>query len=155
MTHLRVEKVVKLSADQAFAIAADVSSYKDFVPLIKRSTIRGAVKTDGAVRTFIADLLIAIDRMNINESFTSAVVADELEKTVKATADQGPVKSLQAVWTIKPLATNQCNVSVEIDYQFKSTLMQIAASGFMRIGVQRVLDAFELRGQLIYASSTA
>jgi coenzyme Q-binding protein COQ10 len=155
MSHIRVEKKVQLSADQAFAIAADVASYKEFVPLVKRSTIRGSDKTEGDIRRFSADLLVSVDRLKINESFTSTVVIDASAKTVTATSEQGPIKSLKAVWTITELESNQCNVSVEIDYQFKSMLLQMAAGGFVNIGAQRVLEAFELRGKEIYAEATS
>lgn len=150
MAFLRVEKNVALSADQAFAIASDVASYKDFVPMVNRSTIRGDVLRQGNISEFSADLSVAYDRMNINESFTSHVVTDSGTKIVTATSDHGPVKSLQAVWKIVSLSPNQSNISVEIDYQFKNMLLQVAAGGFMKIGAQRILDAFELRGQSIY-----
>lgn len=150
MAFLRVEKNVSLSADQAFAIASDVGSYKDFVPMVNRSTIRGDVLRQGNISEFSADLSVAYDRMKINESFTSRVVADADTKTVTATSDHGPVKSLQAVWKIVSLSPTQSNISVEIDYQFKNMLLQVAAGGFMKIGAQRILDAFELRGQSIY-----
>ncbi len=154
MAFLRVEKNVALSADQAFAIAADVASYKDFVPMVKRSTIRGEVLHEGAIKKFSADLEVAIDRMNIHESFTSYVVADADEKTVSATSEHGPVKSLQAVWKIVALTPGQSNISVEINYQFKNMVMQIAAGGFMKMGAQRILEAFEQRGQKLYPSKS-
>ena len=154
MAFLRVEKNVALSADQAFAIAADVASYKDFVPMVKRSTIRGEVLREGPTTTFAADLAVAFERMNINESFTSHVVANALENTVSATSEHGPVKSLQAVWKIVALSPNQSNISVEIDYQFKNMVMQVAAGGFMKLGAQRILDAFEQRGQKLYPSKS-
>ena len=154
MAFMRVEKNVALSADQAFAIAADVASYKDFVPMVKRSTIRGEVLREGAIAKFAADLAVAFERMNINESFTSFVVTDADAKTVSATSDHGPVKALQAVWKIVALSPSQSNISVEIDYQFKNMMMQIAAGGFMKIGAQRILEAFEQRGQKLYPSTS-
>ncbi len=154
MAFLRVEKNVALSADQAFAIAADVASYKDFVPMVNRSTIRGEVLHEGAVKKFSADLEVAIERMNIHEGFTSNVVADADAKTVSATSEHGPVKSLQAVWKIVALTPGQSNISVEINYQFKNMMMQLAAGGFMKIGAQRILEAFEQRGQKLYPSKS-
>jgi coenzyme Q-binding protein COQ10 len=153
MAHIRVEKTVALSSAQAFAIAADVASYKEFLPLVKRSSIRGAVTREDAVTKFSADLQIALNRMNINESFTSHVVADATQNTVTATSDQGPVKTLKCVWKIVGISAQQSIVSVEIDYQFKSMLLQLAAGGFMNVAVQRVLDAFETRGSVIYPTA--
>ncbi len=153
MAHLAVKRVVPLTLHQAFAIAADVASYKDFVPLCTRSIIRGTVEEHGGVRKFTADLQVAVSKLGLSENFTSRVEADEPNKTVLATSQDGPLKNLRALWAMKSIDGSRSEISIAIDYELKSRLLQIAAASMMNHAVARVLDAFEARGRQLYPAS--
>jgi coenzyme Q-binding protein COQ10 len=153
MPHVSVHRAVPLTLHQAYAIAADVSSYKDFLPLCTRSTIRGIVEEKDGVKRFSADLQIAVSKLGLSESFTSKVEADEPNKTVLATSHDGPLKSLRALWTMKAIDGARSDVSITIDYELKSKLLQMAASSMMNHAVAKVLEAFEARGRKLYPES--
>jgi coenzyme Q-binding protein COQ10 len=150
MAHVEVKRVVLLTIDEAFAIAADVASYKDFLPLVTRSTIRGNVVEEGGVKKFSADLMVAVEKLGLRESFTSHVVADATARTVTATSQDGPIKDLRAVWTMSAIDGSRTQVAIAIDYQFKNMLLQMAAGSMMDMAVKRVLEAFETRGRALY-----
>lgn len=153
MARVSVQRVVPLTIDQAFEIAADVASYKDFIPLVIRSTIRGPVTEEGQVKRFAADLMVAVEKLHLHEGFTSQVITDAGQRTVVATSQDGPVKDLKAVWTMKPLNGGRAQVSIEIDYQFRNFLFQLAAGRLMDHAVAKVLQAFEDRGRQLYPES--
>ena len=153
MAHVSVKRAVPLTLHQVFAIAADVASYKEFLPLCTRSTIRGAVEEQGGVKKFAADLQIAVIKLGLSESFTSKVEADENNKTVLATSQDGPIKNLHALWTMKSIDGARSEVSITIDYELKNRLLQMAASSMMKHAVARVLEAFEARGAKLYPMS--
>ena len=153
MAHVSVKRAVPLTLHQVFAIAADVASYKEFLPLCTRSTIRGAVEEQGGVKKFSADLQIAVKKLGLSESFTSEVEADEKKKTVLATSQDGPMKSLRALWSVKSIDGARSEVSITIDYELKSRLLQMAASSMMNHAVAKVLEAFEARGAKLYPTS--
>lgn len=153
MAHVSVKRAVPLTLHQVYAIAADVASYKDFLPLCTRSTIRGAVEEQGGVKKFAADLQIAVAKLGIGESFTSSVEADENNKSVLATSQDGPLKSLRALWTMKSIDGARSEVSITIDYELKNRLLQMAASSMMNHAVAKVLEAFEARGAKLYPAS--
>ncbi len=153
MAHISVKRTVALTLHQAFAIAADVASYKEFLPLCTRSAIRGAVEEQGGIRRFVADLQVAVNKLGLRESFTSKVEADENAKTVVATSQDGPIKNLRALWMIKSLDGARSEVSITIDYEFKSRILQFAASSMMNHAVARVLECFEARGATLYPMS--
>lgn len=153
MPHFSTSKKVNLTADQAFAIAADVGAYKDFLPLLKRSTIRGRIHKVGEVQTFDADLQIAYTKLGFSESFTSHVTTNKMLRTVTAISNDGPVKSLKAVWTIVELPNNQTEVSIAIDYTLKNMMLQVLAGGLMDFAVHKIMHAFEERGRTLYESA--
>ena len=153
MAEVSLKKAVALSAHEAFSIAADVASYKEFVPLVSRSTIRGSVTEKGDVKSFAADLMVAYDKLGMSESFTSMVEVNSVARSVVATSQDGTMKSLRAVWQITPIDGARCTVAINIDYEFKSKLMQMAAGGMMNRAVAKVLEAFEARGRQLYPMS--
>jgi lipoyl synthase len=153
MAHVEIKRIVPLTIDEAFAIAADVASYKDFLPLVTRSTIRGNVVEEGRVKKFAADLMVAVEKLGLRESFTSQVAADAAARTVTAISQDGPMKDLRAVWTMSSIDGSRTQVAIAIDYQFKNMLLHMAAGSMMDMAVKRVLEAFEKRGQQLYPLS--
>ena len=153
MPKVSLKRAVPLTAVQAFAIAADVASYKDFLPLVSRSTIRGKVEEQGTVKRFAADLMVAVAKLGLHESFTSQVVVDSSAHTVVATSQDGPMKDLRAVWSITSIDGARSTVAIDIDYHFKSRLLQMAAGHMMDYAAKRVLEAFETRGRQLYPAS--
>jgi coenzyme Q-binding protein COQ10 len=143
---------VNLSVDQAFAIAADVASYKDFLPLLKRSVIRGEKKRVGEIETFDADLQVAFEKLGLRETFTSQVTSNASDNTVTATSSDGPMKSLKAVWKIVGVENSTTDVSITVDYTMKSMMLQMVAGGLTDFAAQKIMQAFEERGRRLYPS---
>ncbi|MEO6610048.1 MAG: type II toxin-antitoxin system RatA family toxin [Aestuariivirga sp.] len=145
---------VLITAEQAFGIAADVGSYKEFLPLVARSTVRGLKKISSTKTQFSGDLQIRIEKLGREESFTSHVETDSESRLVTATSSDGPVKSLTAIWKIEPQGS-AADVTISIDYVLKSMLLQLAAGKFMDYAAQKILNAFEARANELYGSTSS
>jgi coenzyme Q-binding protein COQ10 len=152
MPHFSTKRIVNLTAEQAFLIAADVASYKEFLPLLGRSTIRGARTQVGDDEMFSADLQITYEKLGFRETFTSQVTTNAVTRRVIATSADGPLKALKAVWQIEELAGNKTEVSITVDYTLKNMMLQMAASGMMDFAAQEVLTAFENRGRALFSA---
>jgi coenzyme Q-binding protein COQ10 len=149
MPSFKTSRLVAVPADIAYAVACDVASYKDFLPLLERSTIRGPIAERAGVKSFSAELAVGYAKLNLRETFFSHVACDENLRTVSATSQDSPFKQMQAVWTIMPIGS-QSNVSVAIDYTMRSMLLQFAITGAMDLAVGRIMTAFELRAKSIH-----
>ena len=145
---------VDLTVDQAFAIAADVESYKDFLPLLKRSVIRGERKVDGHTTSFDADLQVAVEKLGFTETFTSQVTTDSETHQVTATSSDGPLKSMKTVWNIVAAGT-QTDVSITVDYTLKNMMLQLMAGGIADFAAQKIMTAFEERGRKLYGARSS
>ncbi|MDE2446122.1 MAG: type II toxin-antitoxin system RatA family toxin [Alphaproteobacteria bacterium] len=152
MPRFTTSRVVDVSAQQAFSIAADVSSYKDFLPLLKRSVIRGGRKRVGAVEEFDADLQVAVEKIGVRESFASHVTTNSDMMTVSATSSDGPVKALHVMWEIADAPAGKAQVSITIDYTLKNLMLQMMAGGFTDYAAQKIMTAFEERGRSLYGA---
>ena len=144
---------VNITVEQAFAIAADVASYKDFLPLLKRSAIRGELKRVGDTEIFDADLQVAFEKLGLRETFTSQVTCNTSDHTVTARSSDGPMKALKAVWKIQTAHDGKTEVSITVDYTMKSMMLQMVTGGLTDFAAQKVLQAFEDRGRALYGNA--
>lgn len=150
MPKFSVSRSVPYTAEQVFAIARDVARYKEFLPLVKRSIVRGA-KTDAqGLEHFEGELTVAYDKLRIEEVMTSRVTVDPQALTVTARSDQGPVKHLVSEWKIVPTGDNRCDINFTVDYTLKSKMLQVVLSGMFDMAVRKVMSAFEERARALY-----
>jgi coenzyme Q-binding protein COQ10 len=144
MPQFTTTRRVTVPPDVAYAVAADVASYKDFLPMLLRSNIRGQRQPHGAGETFLAELVAGYEKLGLRESFVSKVTTDPVNRTVIAVSSEGPMKSLTTSWAIAD-APAGCDVTVTIDYAFKSRMMQMAFSGLLEMAAPKIMQAFETR----------
>ena len=129
-----------------------MNAYKEFIPLLKRSNIRGARKRDGAVESFDADLQVGYEKLSVHETFTSHVTTDHDRCTVTAISTDGPIKNLKAVWKIESISENKSQVSFVVDYTLKNKLLQVIVGGMTDFAAQKIMTAFEARGRALYGA---
>ncbi len=150
MPRFSVSRSVPYTAQQVFAIARDVARYKEFLPLVKRSIVRGAKTDDQGNEHFEGELTVAYDKLRIEEVMTSRVIVDPAALTVTARSDQGPVKHLVSEWKIVPTGDNRCDINFTVDYTLKSKMLQMVLSGMFDMAVRKVMSAFEERARALY-----
>jgi coenzyme Q-binding protein COQ10 len=148
MPHFSATKRVAASADVAYQVAADVGAYKEFLPLLQRSQLRGDRRIENGVEIFEAELVVGYEKLGLREAFVSRVTCDASRREVKATSSEGAFRSMQTVWSIKT-AGSQCDVTVTIDYALKNPLLQFAVAGAIGMAVEKIMAAFEQRTKLL------
>jgi coenzyme Q-binding protein COQ10 len=150
MPKFSVSRSVPYTADQVFAITRDVARYKDFLPLVKRSVVRGLKTDDKGHETFEGELTLSYAKLGIDEVMASEVTVDPQALTVTSRSDQGPVKHMVAEWKIVPTADNRCDITFSVDYALKSKMLQMVLSGMFDMAVRKVMSAFEERARALY-----
>ena len=150
MPHFSTTKRVGVSAELVYRVVADVGAYRDFLPLLQRSHIRGDKRLVKDVEIFDAELVVAYDKLGLREAFVSRVTCDPHMQEVKATSAEGIFHSMQTVWSIKPAGTAS-NVTVTIDYALRNPLLQFAVAGAMGMAVDKIMLAFEQRAKNLSA----
>jgi coenzyme Q-binding protein COQ10 len=150
MTKFTVSRHVAYSADQVYAIASDVSSYRHFLPLMKKSDVFNAKDNPDGTREFEAELTISYKKLGISETMRSKVVANDAEKWVSATSRKdGPIDNLEAKWVIVPEAGGS-SINLNIDYTLKSRSLQFLMSGMFDLMMRKIMTAFEERAAKLY-----
>jgi coenzyme Q-binding protein COQ10 len=145
-----VARSVPYSAEQVFAIARDVASYREFVPLVTRSVVRNVRALEDGREAFDGDLTLAYAKLGIQETMTSRVTVDPVQLTVRAESNQGPVKHLVSEWRIVAVGPGRAEINFTVDYQMRSRTLQLVFSGMFDMAVRKIMNAFEERARSLY-----
>ena len=152
MPHFHTTKILSITAEQAYAIASDVGAYKEFLPLVVRSTIRGERTPAGTGESFDAELVVAYEKFRLRETFISRVTIQPGTRTVVAQSSDGPLKFMETVWQISALTPTTCEISFKVDYALRSLPLQFMVGQVFEFAVQKIMIAFEERGRKLYVS---
>lgn len=89
------------------------------------------------------------------ERFSTRVMADANDYTVTASLIKGPFRRLEAAWRIAPLERGGCDISLEIDYEFRNPLVAMLAAANQNLAVDRILDAFLLEAKARFGAAAS
>jgi coenzyme Q-binding protein COQ10 len=140
------------SADKMFALAADIASYPEFVPLCEKAIIHSHDVLDDGRELVQASLLVGYEKLHLNETFLSEVTIDPHRGHIRSISNTGPVKKLQADWTFVALNETSSRIDFRISYQMRSTTLQMVMSMMFDKAFQRIAQAFRSRAEQIYGN---
>ena len=144
-THSEI-KFLPYTAQQMYDLVSDVANYPKFLPWTAAARIR-STSDQGDHLEMLADLVISFKVFR--ETFGSRVLLwPEIKKIDTAYLD-GPFKYMESKWQFTE-ADNGCNVSFEVDFQFKNKLLQGAAGLFFQEAMHQVVRSFESRANVLY-----
>jgi coenzyme Q-binding protein COQ10 len=140
-------RMVPHSAEQMYALVADVGRYAEFLPWV----VAMRVRSDTEAET-VADMIVGIK--GFRESFSSRVVK---EPNSKITVDylDGPMRHLHNEWRFTPTSTGGCRVHFMVDFAFKSSLFQAMAGQMFDRALRKMITAFETRADALYGAGRA
>lgn len=143
---------VDFTPQQIFAVVADVGSYKEFLPLVERSTVRNRKPTVDGNENFGADLLVGYRKMGIQESFSSQVHTSLKDLSVSAVSSGNAVKKLISSWRIAEVGEGKSEITFAVDYEMKSPMLQLIMKGIFDSAARKIMSAFEARAEKLYKS---
>jgi len=143
--------LVRHSADNMFALVADVESYPDFVPLCEDLRIRGRQDLDGDRQILIADMTVGYKVFR--ETFTSKVTVDRPNLLITVAYLDGPFRKLENRWRFTPKGEGACDVEFYISYEFKSRTLGLVAGAAFDRAFRQFSTAFEERADAIYGKA--
>jgi coenzyme Q-binding protein COQ10 len=142
MSHHAEEATLAYSADELFAIVADVQHYPLFVPWCSGAHIRHEDE-----REIIAELVVGFGPFQ--ETFTSHVELDRPRQVRVRAIEGGPLEHLTNTWTFTPLR-DTTHVGFIIDFEFNSHLLDHIANGMFQEAATRTMSAFQSRVHLLH-----
>jgi coenzyme Q-binding protein COQ10 len=140
------------SADDMFALVADIENYPKFLPLCEALTLKRREWRDGK-EALIATMVVGYKL--IREQFTTEVLLDPQARTILVSYLDGPFAFLENRWQFLPTSASTCAVDFFIRYSFRSRLLERLMGGLFAKAVRRYTGAFEARADALYGAGKA
>lgn len=140
-------KRLPYSAQQMYDLVGDVASYPKFLPWTAAARIRSTDQHADHTE-MLADLVISFKVFR--ERFGSRVRLFPGEMRIETEYLDGPFKYLVSNWRFVDAPDGGCDVSFDVDFEFKNVILQKAAGLFFYEAMQRIVRAFEGRAQVLY-----
>src|SRR6266568_5070483 len=116
-------RILPYTADQMYAVVADIERYPEFLPWCTKVVIRKR-EAQGNVESVTAEMAIAFHALR--ERYVSLVRLDRGALKVEARHVEGPFQRLDTRWRFVPLGAGS-EVHFLIDFAFKSTWLSAVA----------------------------
>ena len=139
-------KRVRFTAQQMYQLVNDVMRYPDFIPYCAAANIH-----DASPESMTASLTISM-KGGLQQSFTTCnrlVAHQSIEMNLAA----GPFKSLHGFWRFQPVDSHSSDISLDLSFDFKNKLTQLALSPVFSQVIHSMMDAFIQRAEVVYGAA--
>jgi coenzyme Q-binding protein COQ10 len=141
-------RLLPYTAEQMYAVVADVERYPEFLPWCSKLLVRKR-QNEGAVEFITAEM--AISYHALHERYVSRVRLDPISRTIEADHLEGPFKQLNTNWRFVPLEKGS-EVHFRIAFAFKNPILSAVANVGFGYVASRMAEAFVQRAHAIYGS---
>ena len=130
------------SAEQMFVLVNDIEAYPDFLPWCHSAKVLSHEGDE-----IKAQLVLA--KGGMEKSFTTI---NKLKPSVQMVMElvDGPFKHLKGTWDFHPLGDHECQVELDLEFQFSSKMIAIMFGPFFQQAASKLVDAFVVRADDIY-----
>jgi coenzyme Q-binding protein COQ10 len=135
------------SAEQMFDLVSDIERYPEFLPWCRATRIVSRKK-----KLVLADMTVGTKLFC--EKFTTQVIFDK-PRSIVVDYQSGPLSRLSNSWGFSPKGRKGCEVSFELDFDFRSPVLRAAMGVVFEPALRRMVSAFEERAQALYGDGGA
>ena len=145
-----VSKHLPYTPDQLFALVGDVMAYPDFVPWITSMRTWNARTLEPNVDSLDAEAGVGFSFLK--ERFSTRVRRDAANRQIDVGLLSGPFRRLANRWQFFEDGEGT-RVEFDIDFQFKSRLLEALLSANFAHAVDRLMSCFETRAAGLYGTA--
>jgi coenzyme Q-binding protein COQ10 len=142
-----VTHILPYTPDQLFELVGEVGRYPEFVPWLTHMLVRNPrMEADGVT---VLDAEAAVGFAFLRERFSTRVRRDANQRLIEVRLLSGPFRRLENNWRFKP-HPNGCEVVFDIDFEFKSRLLDALLAANFNRAVDKLIGCFEARAKALY-----
>jgi coenzyme Q-binding protein COQ10 len=145
-----VARILPFTPDQLFGLVGDVERYPEFVPWITHMHVRNP-RAEGEGISLV-DAEAGVGFSFLKERFATRVRRDSGMREILVTLLWGPFKRLTNRWSFEPDPAG-CKVLFEIDFEFKSKILDALLAANFNRAVDKLIGCFEQRAEALYGKS--
>ena len=142
MATVKKSALVLYSTAEMYALVDDIEAYPQFLPWCRSTRILS--RNEHEVRA-----TIEMVKGGIHKSFTTC---NRMQKhqMIDIRLLEGPFKRLEGYWRFEPLRSDASKVSLDLEFEFASTLLQVAVEPIFKQITNSLVDAFCKRAIDLY-----
>jgi len=130
-------RTIGVAADQMFEIVMDIEAYPRFLPWVADAKV--LTRSQGELT---AELAAELGGRHFRFRTVDRFVPG---KIVEIRLLEGPFRFLESVWTFEPVDSDRCRVHFSIEFEFRSTMLDLVASPLFASACRSMVQAFERR----------
>jgi coenzyme Q-binding protein COQ10 len=139
-------RLLPYTAEQMYALVADVGAYPQFLPWCAAARIRSQAEAPGCT-VLEADLVISFKVFR--ETFGSRVTLWPGTRVIDTEYLDGPFRYLKSQWSFTE-QPGGCRVDFWVDFEFRNRILQSVIGLVFNEAMQRVVRAFVARAKALY-----
>ena len=143
-------RILPYTADQMYALVADIERYPEFLPWNTAARIRSRRPEPDGSELVEADLVISFKVFR--ERFGSRVTLWPAQKRIDTEYLDGPFKYLKSGWSFADLPHGSCKVDFFVDFEFRNAILGKVIGVVFGEAMSRIVRAFEDRAKTLYGS---
>jgi coenzyme Q-binding protein COQ10 len=144
------KRVVPYSAEEMYALIADVQRYPEFLPWVAACRVRSRQPLPEGGEVLDADLVVSFKVFR--ERFGSRVTLKPDQCCIDVEYLEGPFRYLNNHWRFHPRGPQECEIDFFVDFEFRSSVLQRLIGLVFNEAMQRIVRAFERRAEELYGS---
>lgn len=142
MTDIHRSAIVPHSAETLYDLINDVAGYPEFLDGVVAADVLESSETEMLGRMVVRKA--GIERTLITRNRL------ERPRRIELNLEQGPLKRLHGVWSLKPLGDNGCRVTLDLTFETEGRLSGMAFGPVFRQIADRMVDSFVRRADALY-----
>jgi len=148
-----VSKVLPYAPEQLFRLVGDVSKYPEFLPWITAMRTWNARPLGDGVTAVDAEAGVGFSFLK--ETFATRVRRDAHNRQIDVSLISGPFRKLENRWRFLDAGRGATRIEFEIEFVFKSRLLEGLLRSNFNHAVDKLIDCFEARAEALYGQSNA
>ena len=134
MKSIHKEEDINIDIETIFNLINDIESYPNYLPWCTKSEAKKE-----SVDTIIGKIFISKSFINWNFSTKNTIKKNEL---ISLELVDGPFENLTGKWTFSSINKFNTKVSLDIDYKFKSSIIELSIEPIFSSIMNSILKSF-------------
>ncbi|MFL5297240.1 MAG: type II toxin-antitoxin system RatA family toxin [Phenylobacterium sp.] len=143
-----VTKRLPYTPDQLFSLVGGIDAYPEFVPWITAMRTWNPRSLGEGIDTVDAEAKVGFSFLK--ERFSTRVTRNAPARQIDVDLLSGPFRRLANRWRFEDDGAGGTRVEFDIDFQFKSRLLDALLAANFHHAVDRLMGCFEARAERLY-----
>jgi ribosome-associated toxin RatA of RatAB toxin-antitoxin module len=144
MRKINRSALVPYTAEEMFALVDDVAAYPEFLPWCTATEVHERSE-------HVVEASIELQKGTVSKRFRTRNTLHPFA-AIELSLVGGPFKVLRGGWRFLQLGDEGCKVSLQIEFEFESRLLDMLFGSFFEDTCNALVDAFSARAATVFGS---